>query len=187
MTELLEVPAIRQCVSPLSVAEYHQLGEFNENGRRTELIRGIVIEKMSKSPLHCFIASELREILTAQITPEFVIFFQDPITTIDSEPEPDVMAVRGSRKDFRAAHPTTAELVIEVAVTSLEIDRVKALIYAEAGVKEYWIVCPEEKRVEVFRQPGAQGYAETLTVCAPAVLASTALPGVQVDLAALFA
>jgi len=37
-------------VSPLSVAEYHQLGEFNENGRRTELIRGFIIQKTSKSP-----------------------------------------------------------------------------------------------------------------------------------------
>jgi Uma2 family endonuclease len=92
------------------------------------------------------------------------------VTTIDSEPEPDVMVVRGAAQDFRSAHPATAELVIEVADSSLEIDRVKALIYAQVDVKEYWIVCPEEKRVEIFRQPGEEGYAETVLYNAPAVL-----------------
>lgn len=187
MTAVLDVPEIRELVSPLSVAEYHQLGEFNENGRRTELIRGILIEKMSKSPLHRFIADELRRILAAQITPEFTLFHQDPITTIDSEPEPDVMVVRGARTEFREVHPTTAELVIEVAVTSVEIDRVKAAIYAEARVKEYWIVCPEQKQLEVYREAGAEGYAERTTVEAPEVLECVALPGVRVDLGALFA
>jgi len=46
--DILEIPDVRRRVSPLSVEEYHRLGEFNENGRRTELIRGIIIEKMSK-------------------------------------------------------------------------------------------------------------------------------------------
>jgi len=46
----------------------------------------------------------------------------------------------------------------------------KALIYAEAGVKEYWIVCPVEKRVEVFWQPTVKGYAETYAVDGSSVL-----------------
>ncbi len=46
MTAILEIPEVRQRVSPLSVEEYHRLGEFNERGRRTELIHGIVIEKI---------------------------------------------------------------------------------------------------------------------------------------------
>jgi len=186
MTAVLDVPEIRERVSPLSVAEYHQLGEFNENGRRTELIRGIIIEKMSKSPLHRFTANALRRILKVQIAPDFTLFSQDPITTIDSEPEPDLMVVRGDEAVFLATHPTTAELVIEVAVSSPAIDRVKASIYAAAGVKEYWIVCPREKQVEVYRQPGAQGYAERTVLTAPVVLECAALPGVRVDLGAVF-
>ena len=186
MTALLDVPEIRELVSPLSVAEYHQLGEFNENGRRTELIRGIIIEKMSKSPLHCFIAAELRRLIESQVSADFTVFYQDPITTADSEPEPDVMVVRGAQKEFRTALPTTAELAVEVAVSSLKIDRLKAQIYAEAGVREYWIVCPREKQVELYRQPCAEGYAERTVVAAPAILESAALAGVRVDLAALF-
>ena len=46
MAAILEIPEVRQRVSPFSVSEYHRLDERNENGRRTELIRGIVIEKI---------------------------------------------------------------------------------------------------------------------------------------------
>ena len=97
------------------------------------------------------------------------------------------MITRGALADFRVTHPTTAELVIEVAISSLEIDRVKALIYAEAGVKEYWIVCPEQKEVEVYRSPTPQGYAECSVLSSPAVLECPVLPGVRVDFGALFA
>jgi Uma2 family endonuclease len=183
MTALLEVPAIRQRAKRFSVADYQRLTE----GQRTELLRGTIIEKMSKSPAHQFFIESLREILTGQITPEFIVRTEGPITTADSEPEPDVAVVRGPLQKYRHTHATTAELVIEVAVSSLEIDRVKAHIYAEAGVKEYWIVCPEETHVEVYRQPRAEGYAERTTVASPAVIECGALPGVRVDLAALFA
>jgi len=183
MTAVLDVPEIRNRVLRVSVADYRRHTE----GQQTELLRGIVIEKMSRSPLHSYIADALREILAAQIGPDLIALLERPLTTSDSEPEPDVMVVRGARSDFRTAHPATAELLIEVAISSLEIDRAKALIYAEAGVKEYWIVCPEQKQVEVYRQPSAQGYAEPAVFAAPVLLECEALPGVRVDFGALFA
>jgi hypothetical protein len=39
---MLDIPEVRQRVSPLSVEEYHRLDEYKERGRRTELIRGFV-------------------------------------------------------------------------------------------------------------------------------------------------
>ncbi|MEQ1861747.1 MAG: Uma2 family endonuclease [Chthoniobacteraceae bacterium] len=183
MTELLEVPAIRARAMKFSIEDYHRITE----GQPTELLHGTIIRKMSKSPTHSSTAENVQDALEGQVKPPLLVLYERPLALTDSEPEPDVCVVRGTKADFARKHPATAELVVEIAVTTLEIDRVKALIYAAAGVKEYWIVCPEEKRVEVFRQPGAQGYAETLVVSAPAVLASTALPGVQIDLAAFFA
>jgi Uma2 family endonuclease len=182
MNELLEVPAIRRRAKRFSVADYHLLGELP-----VELLRGTVIDKMPKSPLHQFFSDRLRQILEAQIKPEFVVRQEGPLTTADSEPEPDVSVVAGPPDLYRTTHPSTAELVVEVAVSSQEIDRVKALIYAEAGVKEYWIVCPEEKRIEVYRQPSADGYADRLVLNESGMLQSSALPGVRVDLGALFA
>ncbi len=134
MSAILELPEVRQRVSPLSVQEYHQLGERNKNGRRTELIRGIVIEKMSKSPLHCAIAKRLYDLIAASLPEGFVVRREDPLTLVDSEPEPDISVVRGVESDFLEEHPTTAELVIEVAVASPALDRLNATLYAEAGV-----------------------------------------------------
>ena len=76
---------------------------------------------------------------------------------------------------------------MEVAVSSIELDRAKAQIYAEAGVKEYWIVHPQEKQVEVYRHPEATGYGEQTTASRQSVLESAALPGLRVDLGTLFA
>src|SRR5437867_13305512 len=170
MSAILEIPEVRQRVSPLSVEEYHRLDEFNENGRRTELIRGILIEKMSKSPLHRILASRLYHFLLAQLSGGYSVWKEEPLTLRDSEPEPDISVTIGAESDFAAAHPTTAELVIEVAVSSPTLDRENASLYAEAGVREYWIVLGPERRVEVYRQTekGAcwerpsLGFADTL-------------------------
>ncbi len=183
MTALLEVPAIRQRAARLSVADFHRLGE----GLRAELLNGILIEKMPKSPLQRLITRRIVRALETQISPELEVWKEDPLTLLDSEPEPDAAVIRKSPDQYATSHPTTAELVVEVAISSLEIDRIKALIYAEAGVSEYWIVCPEEKQVEIYRQPSPTGYAERIVLAAPAVLTCTALPSVSVDLAALFA
>ena len=53
MVAIPETPAIRRQVSPFSVATYERMGE-EVFGRRTELIRGAILEKMSVSPLQRF-------------------------------------------------------------------------------------------------------------------------------------
>lgn len=183
MTALLEVPAIRRQTTRLSVQDFHRLGE----GLRAELLEGILINKMPKSPLHRLITRRIVRILETQISPDYEVWKEDPLTLLDSEPEPDAAVVRKSTDNYASAHPDTAALVVEVAISSLEIDRVKAHIYAEARIPEYWIVCPEEKSVEVYRQPSPEGYAAPIIFTAPAVLHCDALPGVSVHLAALFA
>src|SRR5207249_7537581 len=95
MSAILEIPEVRQRVSPLSVEEYHRLDEFNENGRRTELIRGIAIEKRSKSPLHSSLAKRLYDTIIRLLPPGFVLRREDALTFADSEPEPDIAIVRG--------------------------------------------------------------------------------------------
>src|ERR1043166_5755148 len=139
MSALLEIPEVRQRISRLSVEEYHRLDEFNENGRRTELIRGLILEKMAKSPLHCTLSALLYDLIRKQLLPGWTIWKERSLTLADSEPEPDISVVRGSSEDFRSSHPSTAALVIEVAVSSIQLDRANASIYAEAGVQDDWI------------------------------------------------
>jgi Uma2 family endonuclease len=151
--DILEIPEVRRRVSPLSVAEYHRLGEFNENGRRTELIRGIMIEKMSKSPLHRITTSRLYGRLLALLPQGFSVWKEEPLTFVDSEPEPDISITRGQEDDYARSHPTSAELVVEVTVSSPTLDRANAALYAEAGIKEYWIILGLERRVEITDSP----------------------------------
>jgi Uma2 family endonuclease len=187
MSAILEIPEVRRRISPLSVEEYHQLGEFNERGRRTELIRGLVIEKMSKSPLHFSLAKWLYDRISSLLPPGFVVRQEGPLTLADSEPEPDISVVRGRESDFKDAHPTTAELVIEVAVSSPALDRENAALYAEAGVKEYWIVLGREREVEVYRRPENGRYQDTRRAHAGDALECPAVPGLRVAVAELFA
>ena len=184
--QMLEIPEVRARVSPVTVAQYHQFPERNENGRRTELIRGIVIEKMSKSPLHSSISRRLFALIQAALPDGFVLLRDDPLTLADSEPEPDICIVHGDERDFTTRHPSTAALVIEVAVTSLAEDRSLASLYAEAGVEEYWIVIPAARRIEVHRQPEGGAYRIRSIVEGDALLECGSVPGVRVSLATLF-
>jgi len=187
MFSVLDEPSFRQRVSKLSVKEYHHLGEFNENGKRTELIRGIVIEKMSKSPLHCTIASTLQRIMTPRVPLGFCLRREDPITLRDSEPEPHIAIVVGGDEDYMHAHPGTAALAVEVAVTTLEGDRAMAEIYAEAGVQEYWIIVPRERLIEVYLHPEGSRYREMRTFTRDEEITSQSVPGLRLALAELFA
>src|SRR5438270_2006983 len=126
MAALLEIAEVRERLSRLSVEEYHRLDELNEHGRRTELIRGLVIEKMSKSPPHRIVTSALFRLLQTQLPPGCSIWKEEPLTLADSEPEPDISVCLGAESDFSKAHPSTAELVVEVAISSAALDRANA-------------------------------------------------------------
>lgn len=188
MTGILEIPEVRRRVSPLTVEKYHRLDEFNDRGRRVELIRGIVIEKMSKSPLHRTISSLLYRLIFARLPKGFSVWKEEPLTfkDLDSEPEPDISVVRGTDTDFVESHPHTAELVIEVAVSSPDLDRENASLYAEAGVKEYWIVIDPSRQIEVYRRPRAGAYQEKKIVGIEDAIECAVLPGVRIAVAEIF-
>ena len=187
MPTILELPEVRQRVSALTVDEYHRLDEYNERGWRTELIRGIVIEKMSKSPLHAAIGKRLYDLLLVSLSPGWVVRREDPLTLKDSEPEPDIAVVRGTEAEFFRVHPSTAELVIEVAVSSPALDRENATLYAEAGVTEYWIVLGTTRQVEVYRQPSGGRYQEAQVLTLEDSLEHGRIPGIRLMVAELFA
>lgn len=179
VTAILEIPDVRKRVSPLSVEDYHRLSEHNENGKRTELIRGIVIEKVSKSPLHSTMVALLYRLLIARLPEGFVVRQEQPLTLADSEPEPDIAVVRGTERDFLKAHPATAELVVEVALANPALDRENASLYAEAGIKEYWLLLWEEQKAEVYRDPKAGRYQQRTIISLDEVLQCSTIPSVR--------
>jgi len=187
LAQLLDSPQPRAQLHPLSVAAYHALGEMGLIPEKTELLRGCVFNKMPKSPLHRWVLQRLfQRIQAALARAPYWVQTEQPITIADSEPEPDLAVVAGTNDDYPDNHPTTAELAIEIAVTSHDFDRQKASIYAEAGVKEFWIVLVPERQVEIHRRPEGGAYREVTRVGAEGVAQCAVLPEVQVNVGALF-
>jgi Uma2 family endonuclease len=69
--------------------------------------------------------------------------------------------------------------VIEVAVSSVALDEGKGIIYAEAGIPEYWLVRAGDRAVDVYRQPTRDGYLSKTILTDKDSLRSTSVPGVE--------
>ena len=161
---ILDEPEIRRAALPLTVEQYHRLSAEGIVPERTELLRGVIIEQMTKSPLHTFLVQRLARWVESAAPCGWFVRKEEPLSLADSEPEPDIAVVAGRPEDYRGAHPATAAFVVEVAIATLGLDRAKADVYADAGIPEYWIVIPEARAVEIYRRPGPAGYGERLTV-----------------------
>lgn len=184
---------------PITVERYHRMvaaGVF-DRGDRVELLEGQLVAMSPIGPSHCYLVDKLYELLRAMTPPGFRVFSQRPVTLSTSEPEPDLLVVRGAAADFVRRHPGARDVcvVMEVAETSLVHDREsKSRIYAAAGLAEYWLVNVPQRRIEVHRQivlhaDGAAAYGEPTVYAADAAVPVT-LDGRQVgdvSIAELFA
>jgi hypothetical protein len=142
----------------LSVEQYHSMimNGILEEDAQLELLEGLLIAKMTKNPRHRLSTGLLQDALLSILPPNYHLNLQEPITLKDSEPEPGLAIILGQRLDFRDRHPDAAslELVVEIADTSLERDRImKQRIYARAGIPIYWILNLGDRQLEVYTQP----------------------------------
>jgi Uma2 family endonuclease len=189
---LPDVPIYR-----LSIAQYHAMAEAGilTEDDPVELLEGWLVRKMTKHRPHTLATLLVRQALERLLTAGgWYVDSQEPITTEDSEPEPDVVVVRGSARDYldRQPGPRDVPLIIEVADTSLETDRgAKQRLYARAGIAVYWIINLKERQIEVYTDPSGPtaepGYASHRDYSAEETL-PVVLDGVTVgalDVAAL--
>lgn len=144
-------------VHRFTIEEYHKLaqtGVLTENDR-VELIHGWIVPKRTLNPPHAYSVTALMEQLLALGT-NAIIRVQQPITTTDSEPEPDIVLATGSKSEYKKRYPYPAEIsiVVEVADSSLLDDRTtKRQLYAAARIAVHWIVNLIDRRVEVYTEP----------------------------------
>jgi Uma2 family endonuclease len=127
---------------------------------RVELLRGEILDKMTIGDPHCACVKRLNNGLSRLVGELALVSVQDPIGLDDSEPEPDIALLRPSKDFYLSGKPVPADifLLIEVADSSLDFDRtVKGPLYAENGIREYWIVNLVGDCVEVHRDPQADG------------------------------
>lgn len=100
------------------------------------------------------------EQLRAGFKPTHTVRVQIPLAIGESsEPEPDIAVVTGSPRDYRDAHRRAAVLIVEVADTSLSLDREhKKRLYAQAHIPEYWIIDLADRQLEAYQDPADPGY-----------------------------
>jgi Uma2 family endonuclease len=122
--------------------------------RRVELIDGQILVFGKQEPLYCAVRTHARGILSDAFGEGWYVQEFSPLDVGEYFlPIPDLAMIRGKIRD-RKAHPTSADLIVEVAVSSVKYDRTdKASVYARAGIQDYWIINVTRRRVEVFRQP----------------------------------
>lgn len=142
-------------------AEFHRFGDMGLfEGRRAMLIGGVILEEGPMNPPHAVTLGLVEEAIRTAFGAGWWLRHQSPlILGLDMDPEPDLAVVSGRPRDY-SGHPTTADLVVEVADTSLDFDtNEKRLLYARAGIRDYWVVDINGRRLLVYRNPQSGDYA----------------------------
>lgn len=183
MLAILETPEMRRHAVPVSVAGYEKMGELGLVEEKTELIRGVIFEKMSKSPLHSGLIEFFTDALRQALPAGHRVRTEQPLRLRDSCPEPDLSVVDSTPQELARQHPSTALLVIEISISSEALDREKISLYAEAGIAEYWLILPERRTIERFSQPSDSRYSSHSITPAAELCASGLFPEFQLRLA----
>ena len=132
-----------------------------EEGERWELIYGEAFAMSAPDARH----QEILAGLTSQFytylrgkpckvypAPYDVRLFYEADESDDTVVQPDISVVCGKEKQGKEGCRGAPDLVVEIlspSNTAIEMER-KFALYREAGVKEYWIVDPENKGLKVY-------------------------------------
>ena len=156
-----QAPALRTL--RFTTEGYHRLVDVGVLGaeERTELLNGKVFYKTPINSRHAGCVNRLVRLIS-RLVESVLVAPQNPVRLSDnSEPEPDVAVLRSRGDDYSDSHPRPQDvlLLIEVADSSLAVDRaVKAPLYAAAGIPELWIVDLAGEALEVYQDPDPAGY-----------------------------
>jgi Uma2 family endonuclease len=153
MTAILQQPHPPR-VKKWTAEEYLELverGAFRD--QRVYLFRGDIIEMAPQNHPHQYAIMKLNRYLTSAFPEPYEVRIQFPFRASgESVPEPDA-AVCTADDAVMKPTPSHAELIVEVAYSSLTADRELAREYAAARVAEYWIVDVDNRCIEVYRNP----------------------------------
>jgi len=150
----MRIPAKLWRIDRARYEHFVEKGVFGPEDR-VELLDGLLVAREPQGSRHAVVVTLVRMALERAFGPRYYVRDEQPLALDEtSEPEPDVMVVRGRPRDYLRAHPSAPLLVVEVAETSLALDRRrKGGLYARAGIRDYWIVNLIDDVVEVYRHP----------------------------------
>jgi Uma2 family endonuclease len=176
-----------------TVEEYHRMaaaGIFHPD-ERVELIEGEIVQMSPIGPRHAGCVINANRLFITRLGERVVVSPQNPVVIQPrSEPQPDLLLLRPRAISYSHEHPTPEDvlLAVEVADTTVRFDRlVKARLYARAGIAEFWLLLAMDGAVEVYRGPGADGYASVTLLGPSQTVSPLAFPDVGFAVASFFA
>src|ERR1700693_3088046 len=137
--------------------EYDRLIDMGmfQAGERLELLAGNLVVREPRGDPHTLAVELVNEALRTAFGREWRVRVQLPIALDqESEPEPDIPVAPGRARDRREAKPSRLALIVEIAESSLALDReYKGSLYAKARVPDFWIVNLGDRVLEAYRAP----------------------------------
>lgn len=162
-----------------------QAGVLDEH-ERFELIGGEIVPMNAKGIRHEVLKNALIYHFVRNAPTGFVFAGETTFRlSDDSFVEPDFVFFRKA-DGLAALKPATALLAVEIADTSLRWDLGrKALIYAQFGVPELWVIDAVKELTHAHSEPTLEGYRSIRQVSNTEDVVSTAVPELTVKLATL--
>jgi Uma2 family endonuclease len=148
-------------VHRLSSDEYHRMVDCGAlEQMRVELADGLLVEVSPQSEQHWKVIQALMRLMAARMD---ILRVQAPLAAAEGwTPEPDIALAEVD--DDPWLRPSTALLVVEVAVSSHQYDLRKAKVFAQAAIPTYWIVDVPGRHVLAYTEPGPEGYTRERTL-----------------------
>jgi Uma2 family endonuclease len=148
---------------------------------RFELIRGEIIEMPNPTRRHSGRVNKLTRVFTSKLGEAVIVCIQNPMFVDEmSEPRPDVVICKPLEELFGPFEPDPGDviLLVEISDTSLRYDtRIKAPLYAQAGIPEYWILNIPDDVLEVRSDPADGEYRRSEIFKRGQTITARGLPG----------
>ena len=178
---------------------YGDLMEWDD-GVRYELYDGVPVAMASPSDVHQLalmeIGRQIGNFLAGKPCKVYPSPFDVRLFDTDDDPpeasknvvQPDLMVVCDQSKVDKHGVHGAPDLVIEILSSSTRSnDRLRKFhLYERAGVREYWLVDPDKKQVQVYTLEEGR-YSACDVYLAGSTLPATVLEGCNVDLSTVFA
>jgi len=166
-----------------------EAGIFNED-ERIELLDGRIVCMAPIGLRHVACVGDTVEWFLIRLHGRAIVQGQSPVAIPPrGEPEPDVLILRYRADRYRRRRPQPDDvlLIIEVADSSLAIDRLQKLpMYAAAGIPETWIFDLNGDRILVHREPRDGVYASVTVVERGGSVSPSAFPDLVLTLDEVF-
>jgi Uma2 family endonuclease len=171
---------------------YEDLQKMPDDGRRYELIGGVIVVSPSPNQAHQELAWRLSVEIQAVVRANnlgraYFAPFDVRISPHDVV-QPDLLFVSRDRLGIMRDNYVDGapDLVVEILSPSTRTrdEGEKLALYAAAGVREYWLVDPQDK---TFRALALDADRYQLITAEGSVVGSRVLEGLKIDVSALFA